>query len=69
MMSGHTLLKILIGFGYNILSLFSIFSVFSIVPIIIVFLVLFLETAIALLQAYVFSVLLAIYLNEAFNMH
>jgi len=69
MMSGHTLLKILIGFGYNILGLLGVFSIFSIIPIGIVFIVMFLETAIAFLQAYVFIVLLSIYINEAFNMH
>jgi len=69
MMSGHILLKILIGFGWAILSSFTIYSVLAILPIGIVFCVIGLEFAIALLQAYVFVVLLSIYLNDIVNTH
>lgn len=68
MMSGHILLKILIGFAWSILN--SVIGIFlSILPIIIVFAVIGLEFAIAFLQAYVFTILLIIYLNDVLNIH
>lgn len=69
MMSGHILLKILIGFGWSILSSCTIYAIFAILPIGVVFCVIGLEFAIAFLQAYVFVVLLSIYLNDVINMH
>jgi ATP synthase subunit 6 len=70
MMSGHTLLKILAGFAYSMLqcNFFPIHIAFFI-PLIIVFLVTGLELAIAFLQAYVFTVLICIYLNDVFSFH
>lgn len=65
LMSGHTLLKILSTFGWAAVSFLGIF----IIPLIIIFLVTGLELAIGFLQAYIFSVLLCIYINEAFNLH
>ena len=40
-----------------------------VIPILIIFIVTGLELAIAFLQAYIFAVLLSIYLNDAFNLH
>lgn len=65
LMSGHTLLKILASFSWGIVSLWGIF----LLPIVIIFIITGLEMAIAFLQAYIFSVLLCIYLNDAFNLH
>ena len=39
------------------------------VPMAVVFILLFLETAVAIIQAYVFTILTCIYLNEALNLH
>jgi len=65
MMAGHTLLHILSSFvtafaniGYTFTALF---------PFILVLAVIGLELAIAFLQAYVFIILLCIYLNDAFH--
>ena len=69
MMSGHTLLKILAGFSWTMLTLSSIWTISHIIPLIIVFLVTGLEIAIACLQAYVFSVLVIIYLNDVIHLH
>jgi len=69
MMSGHTLLKILAGFSWTMLSMGSIWSLAYILPLIIVFLVTGLEIAIACLQAYVFTVLISIYLNDVIHLH
>lgn len=69
MMSGHILMKILIGFIWTMLSIGSIWLVIAFFPFIIVFCVTGLEFAIAFLQAYVFIVLLSIYLNDVINVH
>jgi ATP synthase subunit 6 len=65
LMSGHTLLKILASFSWGMVSIYGIF----VIPIVIIFIVTGLEMAIAFLQAYIFAVLLCIYLNDAFNLH
>jgi F-type H+-transporting ATPase subunit a len=43
--------------------------VLHLVPLFVVFVLLFLETAVAIIQAYVFATLACIYLNEALNLH
>ena len=69
MMSGHILLKILISFIWAIFSSNLIHWVWIGLPMCIVFLVIGLEFAIAFLQAYVFVVLISIYLNDVINTH
>nr|YP_009118106.1 ATP synthase F0 subunit a [Malawimonas californiana]AJF22861.1 ATP synthase F0 subunit a [Malawimonas californiana] len=69
MMSGHSLLKILAGFSWTMLSIGGIFYVLHLIPLIIVFLITGLEIGIAALQAYVFTVLVCIYLNDSINLH
>lgn len=69
MMAGHTLLKILIAFTFslvqNAVEDFNwMLVVLSILPFIIVFMITFLEVAIAMLQAYVFLVLLCLYIKD-----
>jgi ATP synthase subunit 6 len=66
-MSGHTLLKILAGFGWVLLV--ELASLIGLVPVLVVFVITGLEIVIAFLQAYVFTVLSAIYLNEAIQLH
>lgn len=69
MMAGHTLMFILssfvIGFIKNVSGLFSLFPVFF--SIVVLLAVVFLEVGIAFLQAYVFVILLCIYLNDALH--
>jgi ATP synthase subunit 6 len=65
-MSGHTLLNILAGFGWILATKLSLIFIF---PVLVVFLVSFLEVGISILQAYVFCVLSAIYLYEALFLH
>jgi F-type H+-transporting ATPase subunit a len=70
MMSGHALLKILIGFSWAMLSSASpLFMALSIVPWLIVTAVMFLELLIAFLQAYVFTILVVIYINDVLSFH
>jgi len=69
MMSGHILLKILIGFSWTLFTNGLLGGFLSIIPFGVVFLVIGLEFVIAFLQAYVFTILLIIYLNDAINIH
>lgn len=69
MMSGHILLKILIGFSWALFTNSILTFVLGVIPFIIVFFVIGLEFAIAFLQAYVFTILLIIYLNDVINTH
>lgn len=64
MMAGHTLLHILATF--TILMLHGTF-IFFFIPYTLVFAVFLLEIAIAFIQAYVFTILLSIYLNDSFH--
>jgi len=66
MMSGHALLKILIGFSWTMLSIGCDFLYGAgFLVWVIVTLIMFLELLIAFLQAYVFVVLVAIYIHDA----
>jgi ATP synthase subunit 6 len=69
MMSGHSLLKILAGFSWTMLSIGGIFYFIQLAPLIIVFLITGLELGIACLQAYVFTVLVCMYLRDALYLH
>ena len=62
MMAGHTMLKIFAGFIFSL-------GIFGIAPLIIDVALTALEVLIAILQAYVFTILTCIYLNEAINLH
>ena len=69
MMAGHTLLKILAGFAWTMISVGGILYIVHLVPLLVIFAIVGLEFAIAFLQAYVFTVLSCIYLNDAINLH
>ena len=51
------------------LSAGGILSVLYAMPLLVIFAIVGLELSIAFLQAYVFSVLLCIYLNDAISLH
>jgi ATP synthase subunit 6 len=69
MMAGHTLVKILSGFAWTMLSVGGVLAVASFIPFAIVFALTGLEIGVACLQAYVFTILTCIYLNDAINLH
>jgi len=69
MMAGHTLVKILSGFAWTMLSVGGVLAAASIIPFAIVFALTGLEIGVACLQAYVFTILTCIYLNDAINLH
>jgi len=67
MMSGHTLFKILATFGWILLNTKGVLFFLSIAPILILFLLTGLELGVACLQAYVFTVLTIIYIEEVYS--
>ena len=70
MMAGHTLVKIIAGFGWKLLCSGGVIgAAVSLIPAVIVCALTGLELGVALLQAYVFTILLCIYLNDAINLH
>ena len=69
MMAGHTLVKILSGFSWTMMSVGGIMYVASLIPFGVVFALTFLEVGVACLQAYVFTILTCIYLNDAIHLH
>jgi F0F1-type ATP synthase membrane subunit a len=69
MMAGHTLVKILSGFAWTMLSAGGIMYIASAIPFLVVFALTFLEIGVACLQAYVFTILTCIYLNDAIHLH
>jgi F0F1-type ATP synthase membrane subunit a len=69
MLSGHILLKILISFVWAIVSSNMVHWIWNVLPMSIVFSVIGLEISIAFLQAYVFIVLITIYLKDVIHTH
>jgi F-type H+-transporting ATPase subunit a len=69
MMAGHTLVKIIASFAWSMLAFGGILAVASVIPVAIVFALTGLEIGVALLQAYVFTILICIYLNDAIHLH
>jgi len=69
MMAGHTLLAVLAGFGWTMATGSVMIALVSPAPVFVVFVLVGLETAVAMIQAYVFTILTCIYFEEAINMH
>lgn len=68
MMAGHALMKILAGFCWNFIITFTITGWFAaLIVFSIIFCVIGLEFLIAFLQAYVFLMLMVVYLNDVVN--
>jgi F-type H+-transporting ATPase subunit a len=69
MMAGHTLVKILSGFAWTMWKVGGIMIFAAVIPYTIVLALTGLEIGVASLQAYVFTILSCIYLNDAINLH
>jgi ATP synthase subunit 6 len=69
MMAGHTLLKVFAGFSWSLMSFSGIIFFLHLIPLIILIPLFLLEFGVALIQAYVFSLLTCIYLNDVLNLH
>jgi len=67
--AGHTLRKVLIGFSYVRFTLGEGFSRGGFLPALVVFILIFLERAVACIQAYIFTILICIYLKDIYVSH
>jgi F-type H+-transporting ATPase subunit a len=68
-MAGHTLLKVILGFAWTILSVSEVYYFVNIFPVTVLLLLTILEIAVSVIQAYVFSILTCLYLRDAFSGH
>jgi len=69
MMAGHTLLKVIAGFAWTLAACSGILFLIHYVPLLILLPLFGLELGVALIQSFVFVILLCIYLNDALNLH
>jgi ATP synthase subunit 6 len=69
MTAGHCLLKIFAGFAWTMLTAGGFMIIAHFLPLAILFPLIGLEFGVAIVQAYVFSILICIYLQEAVHMH
>lgn len=69
MMAGHTLLKVITGFAFTLMSSGGVLFLLHYAPLFILIPLYGLELGVALIQSFVFSILICIYLNDAINLH
>jgi len=69
LMAGHTLLKVIVGFSWSMLLLEDLLAVVHVLPLFVLILLVGLELGVAIIQAYVFTILTCIYLNDSINLH
>lgn len=69
MMAGHTLLKVIAGFGWAMMGSGGLLLIAHVVPLGVLIILFGLELAVALIQAYVFTILSCIYINDAIVLH
>jgi len=69
MRAGHTLMKVLIGFSYVRFTLGDSFAIAAFLPALVVFILIFLEMAVAAIQAYIFTILTCIYIKDLYVSH
>lgn len=69
LMAGHSLLKVIVGFSWNMLLVENLKAIAFIFPLLVLVILTGLELAVALIQAYVFITLTAIYLNDSEALH
>jgi len=67
MFAGHTLFKVLIGFSWTMILVGDVFLLVNLFPIVLLFVLTFLEIGVAVVQAYIFVTLTALYLKDIFG--
>lgn len=67
--AGHSLLAIIAGFAWSMGTSGTALATLAVIPLIVIVAIYGLELAVAFLQAYVFAVLLIIYLKDAIELH
>lgn len=69
LMAGHSLLKVIVGFSWNMLLVENMKAIAFLIPLVVLVVLMGLELGVALIQAYVFITLTAIYLNDSEALH
>ena len=69
MMAGHTLLKVIGGFGWSMFKSYGLISICGLIPLLVITILIGLELGVALIQAYVFITLASTYFHDAFLLH
>jgi ATP synthase subunit 6 len=64
LMAGHTLLKVIAGFSWGMLSLENYISLGAVLPMVTLVILFGLELGVALIQTYVFVILICIYIQD-----
>lgn len=64
LMAGHTLLKVIAGFSWAMLNLENFFFVGFVIPLVTLIVLFCLELGVALIQTYVFVILICIYVQD-----
>jgi ATP synthase subunit 6 len=67
MMAGHILLKVIAGFAWSMMVAGGVMWVAHFIPRVVLFLLLGLETAVAFIQAYVFTLRTCIYIGDSIH--
>ena len=67
MFAGHTIFKVLIGFSWTMILVGDVFLLVNLFPIVLLFVLTFLEIGVAVVQAYIFVTLTALYLKDIFG--
>ena len=69
MMAGHILLKVIVGFSWSMILLGDGFLIANLFPVAVLFILTFLEIGVAIIQAYIFTILTCIYFKDVFVGH
>lgn len=69
MMAGHTLLKVIVGFSLVMILLGDGFLIANLFPVATLFILTGLEIGVAVIQAYIFTILSCIYIRDIFEGH
>jgi len=69
LMAGHTLLKVVAGFVWSLMSLDTSLYLLHIIPLLVLIILYILESAVAIIQTIVFAILCSIYINDVYSSH
>jgi ATP synthase subunit 6 len=69
MMAGHTLLKVIAGFGYTLMGASGVMFLLHYIPLLVLIPLFVLELSVALIQSFVFMILICIYLYDSIHLH
>ena len=69
MVAGHTLIKILATFLYQMFNASFIVAILTLIPFTLFLAIMILELAVSVIQAYVFPILTCSYIKDSINLH